>query len=434
MRTAPVALAYLGDDEAIAAAARSVASLTHADPLAGDSCVLWCIAIDRAVRDVRDGRFDGVHDGLALLPEERRGYWANALAAAKEQPPSSFSNSGFTVTALQAAYAAVVQIPIPVDRPARHLQDALDAAVRIGHDTDTVAAIAGGLLGARWGASALPFMWRRMLHGWPGLRARDLVRLGVLTATRGRSTSNGWPAAPIIGGAGDPHYLVELPGDPGVLLGILTSLSDALPHVDAVVSLCRVGARQIPKHLEHHEAWLVDQSGTEANPNLAFVLDDVVDAIRLRAKPQAEIQIRSEGGGSRQALLAALALAIAATTGRRSGVTRTVPIRASGKPVALPALRDAVRVRTAADSALQASEPTGDAHGLGRRDRRWPAAVDPRSGSGRHPRLPARHPRRGARDPARPSILARDQTWGRTHRRHPRARQPPRMHRGVARR
>src|SRR5258708_34915832 len=50
---------------------------------------------------------------------------------------------------------------------------ALDAAVRGGNDTDTVAAIAGGLLGAAYGASAVPADWRRVLHGWPDLRTHD---------------------------------------------------------------------------------------------------------------------------------------------------------------------------------------------------------------------------------------------------------------------
>ena len=44
---------------------------------------------------------------------------------------------------------------------ADHLRLALDAAVRGGDDTDTVAAIAGGLLGAVYGASAVPAEWRR---------------------------------------------------------------------------------------------------------------------------------------------------------------------------------------------------------------------------------------------------------------------------------
>lgn len=186
MRTAPVALNHLGDDAALAADARAVAELTHADPLAGDSCVLWCVAIDRAVRE---DRLDGVHDGLALLPEERRARWAAALADAEEQPLSTFIDNGFTVTALQAAYGAVVQTPVPTADPTGpaayptgHLEAALTASVRIGGDTDTVAAIAGMLLGARWGAAAVPDPWRSMLHGWPGLRAEDLERLALRTA------------------------------------------------------------------------------------------------------------------------------------------------------------------------------------------------------------------------------------------------------------
>ena len=180
MRTAPVALAHLGDDAALSDAARDVALLTHADPLAGDACVLWCVAIDRAIGDLR---LDGVWDGLALLPLERRGFWHDALTAAETDPAGRFVPNGFTVTALQAAYAAVAQTPVPDDVPSRHLEVALDAAVRVGDDTDTVAAIAGGLLGARWGASAVPDHWRDLLHGWPGLRATDLIRLAIRTAS-----------------------------------------------------------------------------------------------------------------------------------------------------------------------------------------------------------------------------------------------------------
>jgi ADP-ribosyl-[dinitrogen reductase] hydrolase len=306
MRTAPVALAHLGDDDAIAAAARAVAELTHADPLAGDSCVLWCVAIDRAVGQ---RRLDGVHDGLALLPASRRSYWADALAEAEERPPRSFTRNGFTVTALQAAHAAVVQTPIPERYPAQHLQHALVEAVRIGHDTDTVAAIAGMVLGARWGASAIPFAWRRMLHGWPGLRASDLTRLAILTARRGRSTANGWPTAPQIDSYGDPHFLTPLPGDEGVLLGNLTSLADALDTVDAVVSLCRVGTDQVPAHVEHHEVWLIDQPDEMANPNLGFVVEDTVEAIRTLRAEGKRVLLHCVAGASRTPTVAAAYLA-----------------------------------------------------------------------------------------------------------------------------
>jgi ADP-ribosyl-[dinitrogen reductase] hydrolase len=193
MRTGAVALAYLGDDTLLASAARDVAKLTHADPLAADSCVLWCIAIDRAVREQR---LDGVYDGLDHVTPANRTRWAAALSAAADGPPERFSPNGFTVTALQAAVSAIWTTPVPEVAPASHLVDALHAAVRIGDDTDTIAAIAGMLLGARWGAGAVPAAWRRAVHGWPGADAVELGRLALRTASHGHGAA--------IGGTDDP--------------------------------------------------------------------------------------------------------------------------------------------------------------------------------------------------------------------------------------
>ncbi|MDN5894763.1 MAG: ADP-ribosylglycohydrolase family protein, partial [Nocardioides sp.] len=196
MRTSPVALAHLDDRTKAAEAARGIAALTHADPLAGDSCVLWVEAIRVAVVE---GRID-VEAGLDLLPDDCRDQWTGWLAEANARPPSRFTPNGFTVTALQAAVAAISATAVPPFDPAArsfgclHLQDALHAAVRIGDDTDTVAAIAGGLLGARWGASAVPWHWRRAVHGWPGRDGRDLVVSATLTVRGGRSAARGWPS------------------------------------------------------------------------------------------------------------------------------------------------------------------------------------------------------------------------------------------------
>ena len=284
MRTGVVALAYLGDDDAIAAAARSVAALTHADPLAGDSCVLWCIAIDRAVRE---GRLDGVEEGLPLIAAERRDLWAEWISQARLQPPHAFPNNGFTVTALQAALSAVATTPPPPHDPvngsfaAQHLQLALKAAVRAGNDTDTVAAIAGMLLGARWGASAVPFHWRRKVHGWPGLRGRDLQRLALLTAWKGQSDAQGWPAGERFDYHQQPTVVAPHPCDEGVLLG--TANSTGADSADGVVSLCRLGAAEAPRvgvhPADHVEVWLVDSESPAANANLEFVIDDAARAV-----------------------------------------------------------------------------------------------------------------------------------------------------------
>ena len=85
MRTAPVALARLGDDKAIADLAVQVSLLTQGDPLAAEGCVLWCIAIDRAVREQR---LD-VRAGLPLLPVDRRRVWAEAIDLADVAHTSS---------------------------------------------------------------------------------------------------------------------------------------------------------------------------------------------------------------------------------------------------------------------------------------------------------------------------------------------------------
>ena len=172
MRTAPVALAHLGDPEAIADAARAVSSLTHHDPVAGDACVLWCLAVDHAVRT---GELD-VRVGLPLVDA---GYWSPLLDEAEQAEPARYAhNNGWVVAALQAAWSAI-------NRSASY-PDGVVAAVNGGGDTDTVAAIAGALLGARYGADAIPAQWREMVHGWPGLRADELAGFAVRTTVATR--------------------------------------------------------------------------------------------------------------------------------------------------------------------------------------------------------------------------------------------------------
>lgn len=179
MRTAPVALAYLREEAALVEAARAVSELTHFDPDAGDACVLWCTAIRHAILT---GELDA-RIGLGHLAINRRESWASRLDEAEKSYPSDFAaNNGRVVAALQAAWSAIVTTPVPVDDPAAevfrvdHLRLALEAAVRGGGDTDTVAAIAGALLGAAYGASAVPSHWRLVLHGWPGLTTRGLIQ------------------------------------------------------------------------------------------------------------------------------------------------------------------------------------------------------------------------------------------------------------------
>jgi ADP-ribosylglycohydrolase len=291
MRTGAAALAHLDDPAALVEAAMAVSALTHWDPRAGEACALWCLFIRHAVLT---GSLDGVRANLAHLPAGSQEFWAERLDEAEAQDPATFRPNGWAVRALQAAWSAIVHTPVPAEDPAHgsfaclQLQHGLETAVRIGDDTDTVAAIAGALLGARWGVSAVPSAWRMRVHGWPGRRARDLVDLALLTVRGGHPDSEGWPGCDRVdyaGWKGVESHAVH-PHDPGVHLSGVGALDDSAMDVDAVVSLCRVGTVQVsPALRDSHVDFRLLDTVAEDNPNLAFVLDDAARAVaRLRGE------------------------------------------------------------------------------------------------------------------------------------------------------
>ncbi len=273
MRTAPVALAYLHDEDAMVAAARAMSELTHFDPEAGDACVLWCAAIRHAVLSTE---LD-VRVGLGHIDSARRRLWLDRIEVAERSRPADFPKNGWVVQALQAAWSAIATTR--GDGGPEHLARAVEAAVRGGFDTDTVAAIAGGLIGAAYGASAVPLSWRHLLHGWPGLTARGLVHLAATIERKGTP-----PAQPDYTGY-RTGALVPHPHDPGVLLGGIGALRELPVGVDAVVSLCRVPDDAVPVGIPHLEARLIDSADPDENPHLDFVLCDTVRTIDdLRAQ------------------------------------------------------------------------------------------------------------------------------------------------------
>ncbi|MFD0437182.1 ADP-ribosylglycohydrolase family protein [Streptomyces chartreusis] len=311
MRTGIVALAYLDDVERMVRAATMISSLTHSDPECIEACILWCAGIRTAVLE---GTFDGVREGIALLPEDRQEIWHARLDEAEANPPHHWDRNGYVVTALQAAWSAITNTPVPElapergSFPAQHFQLATEAAVRAGNDTDTVAAIAGALLGARWGISAFPLDWQQAVNGWPTMSGPDLVRLAVLTARKGMDDDDGWPSAPHvkIPGYAGKGYVAQHPADPGVLLGNLPMTEFAgTPPVDAVVSLCRVGQGPIfsQTDVEHVRVWLVDKEGE--NPNLHYALDQAARQILRLRKEGKRVFLHCVAGRSRTPAVAA---------------------------------------------------------------------------------------------------------------------------------
>ena len=174
MRTAPVALPYLDDPAALAEAATQIALLTHHDPVGAEACVLWCLAIRYAVLT---GEPPDLRTLAGELPADRQDFWRTAIEQAESSPPQRFNPNGYVVTALQAAWSAISH--------SDGLVAGLETAIAIGNDTDTIASIAGALLGARWGTAPIPDQWRQLVHGWDNARLDDLAELAVRAIRRG---------------------------------------------------------------------------------------------------------------------------------------------------------------------------------------------------------------------------------------------------------
>jgi len=317
MRTGPVALAHLGDITGIVEAARAISGLTHADPMAGDACVLWCLAIDQAVRT---GELD-LRPGLPLVDPA----WAAIIDASEAGEPSSFANNGWVVSALQASWSALTRTT--------SLREALIAAVGAGNDTDTVAAITGALGGARYGSSAVPFAWRRRLHGWPGLRAHELASLAVLTLNIGQPDAQGWPTGERLSSyEGAATAVIPHPDDAGVLMGAVGALRPGVG--DAVVSLCRLGSSQIPLEglpaEDHVEVRLIDLE--DANLDAAAVMKDAAEAVRGLRSEGKTVLLHCVHAETRTPLVAAAYGALITGSSTSEALTRVLAVLPSARP------------------------------------------------------------------------------------------------------
>ena len=215
MRNGIVGLTRLNDRTATAASARAVAELTHADPLAGDCCVIHAEMIRSAVMGPpwRGGPLPAAvaaADALDLIPAERRNYWRDLFDGGILsdsrclEPPSG---DGFTVHALGHATLALAFVNRVLADRADRIADRADHADRMdriliraleaSEDKDTVAAIAGALAGSHLGASALDPAWVESIHGLPRRpdgaerRSRDLRELARATALAGLTGAAG---------------------------------------------------------------------------------------------------------------------------------------------------------------------------------------------------------------------------------------------------
>ncbi len=177
MRTLPVALwaakkrAQKPTEESpevtladVVSMAHRASAVTHAHPRAMVCCALYCLVALHMLED--EGGDDPFMTCAAKLtaiyntPRHPRTF-AHELDSVMLHlggfAGAVPSGTGYVVDSLHAARVLLLDC--------KSYEDAVRAAIALGNDTDTTAAIVGGLAGIRYGAKGIPSRWRLNLRG-----------------------------------------------------------------------------------------------------------------------------------------------------------------------------------------------------------------------------------------------------------------------------
>lgn len=155
MRILPIALVDAGlPTRTVAERAASASGLTHAHPRAQVACAVYCALARRLLQEPA-----GVDVALSAAIDDVR------LAAGPEQVVElenligygARSGSGYVLDSFWSAWSAFAS--------SSSYQETVEKAIRLGHDTDTTACIAGGLAGLHWGIRSIPVEWLKGMRG-----------------------------------------------------------------------------------------------------------------------------------------------------------------------------------------------------------------------------------------------------------------------------
>jgi ADP-ribosyl-[dinitrogen reductase] hydrolase len=162
MRCIPVALRYHDDVDRLIRVSTQQAAITHAD----ERCTWGAAAVNLAARELLNGNIYFVEEVLHRIGDRAPRVLRDAIhrvprEAEADLPIAVASEAGYVVHCIEIAFWYATHD--------RTLEDALISLAQAGGDTDTNAAVAGALLGARYGDAALPPRWLQQLVGAQGI-------------------------------------------------------------------------------------------------------------------------------------------------------------------------------------------------------------------------------------------------------------------------
>lgn len=128
-------------------------SLTHAHDISIDGCIMYSYILLALLTEAsKDSVYKGLQQASESISYDSVPYYKRLLESdIANLDKAHIKSSGYIVDSLEAAVWCLLTT--------NTYQDCVLKAVNLGNDTDTVAAIAGGLAGALYGIDSIPQQW-----------------------------------------------------------------------------------------------------------------------------------------------------------------------------------------------------------------------------------------------------------------------------------
>lgn len=162
MRVLPLALWHIGSDEALVKDAHLQSVVTHGHPRSLVACAFYCLLARGYFHRLRDPWAWADHR-LGTVYEcwcderERKAYLRELDVLRNFLSTGQPRGTGYVLDCLATVKASM---------KGKSFEDVVKTAILFGHDTDTSAAVAGGLAGIRFGLAAIPVRWLEQLRGF----------------------------------------------------------------------------------------------------------------------------------------------------------------------------------------------------------------------------------------------------------------------------
>jgi ADP-ribosyl-[dinitrogen reductase] hydrolase len=160
MRCAPYAVAFADKPKILKKVSQQSSSITHADP----RCTYGCAVLNLTLSGLLHDEKKPLTSALDSVRENAPAELLDALdPIAVGRKPDSLQSTGFVIHSLQTALYYGLSAETP--------EDGIVSVVNMGGDTDTIGAITGAVVGARFGKDEIPNRWLTELESYSELNS-----------------------------------------------------------------------------------------------------------------------------------------------------------------------------------------------------------------------------------------------------------------------